>query len=379
AWRSLRRGTIASRSTPMGRGPTAAAARMPAPFPACEIETWRGVSRTRGAPPSATLSGTSPGAHPRRSARSVRAANRPRANPRRRSGWPKVAIRARSSSVNTRSGTARSGPARRRAKPWGRKRGTGKTGIRAGRPSSQTATGAGACQAMTKSDAGQVNDVHRLTLWFRAALRSLPTSSVGGAGASLPPSLPMSAFPLLADSRPRFRDAAPLQRVRQSFTDFLERYSEKLRHIFGTREDADRMNLQRGLPPFARNQIREVDPLAAYVPEAYGGRGANLAESLAVLEATGHESLRLCLMTGIHGGLFLQPVGKYGSGAVKRSVFDGVLRQKRMGGLMITEPDFGSDALNMRTAYAETPAGYHIEGVKHWGGLTGWADYWLLT
>src|SRR5690606_38288994 len=60
-------------------------------------------------------------------------------------------------------------------------------------------------------------------------------------------------------------------------------------------------------------------------------------------------------------------------------VFDGVLRQKRMGGLMITEPDFGSDALNMRTAYAETPAGYHIEGVKHWGGLTGWADYWLLT
>jgi len=186
----------------------------------------------------------------------------------------------------------------------------------------------------------------------------------------------MSALPLAP-----LRDAAaPLQRVRQGFTEFLDRYRTRLRHVFETRGDADRLNLQRGLPPYVLNQIREHDPLSAWVPEEYGGRGGELREALAVLEATGYESLPLTLLVGINGGLFLQPVAKYGQEAVKRPVFDAFLRGKRMGGLMITEPDYGSDALNMQTSYRETGRGtYHIEGVKHWGGLTGWADYWLLT
>ena len=50
-----------------------------------------------------------------------------------------------------------------------------------------------------------------------------------------------------------------------------------------------------------------------------------------------------------------------------------------MGGLMITEPGYGSDALNMQTSYVEEKDNYHIRGTKHWAGLTGLADYWILT
>ena len=51
-----------------------------------------------------------------------------------------------------------------------------------------------------------------------------------------------------------------------------------------------------------------------------------------------------------------------------------------MGGLMITEPGHGSDALGMQTRYRSLEGGgYHIKGLKHWAGLTGWADFWLLT
>jgi Acyl-CoA dehydrogenases len=46
---------------------------------------------------------------------------------------------------------------------------------------------------------------------------------------------------------------------------------------------------------------------------------------------------------------------------------------------MITEPDFGSDALKMQTSYTESDNEYHLQGTKHWAGLTGWADFWLLT
>ena len=46
---------------------------------------------------------------------------------------------------------------------------------------------------------------------------------------------------------------------------------------------------------------------------------------------------------------------------------------------MITEPDFGTDALSMRTSFYESGNGFSIEGSKHWGGLSGLADFWLIT
>ena len=48
---------------------------------------------------------------------------------------------------------------------------------------------------------------------------------------------------------------------------------------------------------------------------------------------------------------------------------------------MITEPDYGSEALKMQTGYTydESTNTYSIKGLKHWAGLTGMADYWLMT
>jgi alkylation response protein AidB-like acyl-CoA dehydrogenase len=60
-------------------------------------------------------------------------------------------------------------------------------------------------------------------------------------------------------------------------------------------------------------------------------------------------------------------------------VFKRFLAQNNMGGLMITEPGFGSDGLNMQTHYTKKNGEFHIKGEKHWAGLAGLADYWLLT
>ncbi len=180
-------------------------------------------------------------------------------------------------------------------------------------------------------------------------------------------------------SRPPLRPIA-VQRVKPSFADFLAAYRERMAHLFDTRSSADAVNLDRGMPPHVLGRMREVDPLSVYVPEAYGGRGGTIGESLSMLEATGYHSLPLTLMVGINGGLFLQPVAKYACEATRADVLENVVRHKRMGGLMITEPDYGSDALSMKTSWRATGRGtVHVEGTKHWAGLTGWADYWLLT
>ncbi len=126
-------------------------------------------------------------------------------------------------------------------------------------------------------------------------------------------------------------------------------------------------------------EILSESPLATYIPSQHGGRGGHIHEGIALTAAASYESLPLSLGFGINWALFLQPVAKYADDQIKPGIFNGFIKDRKMGGLMITEPDFGSDALHMQSSYSDFADHYHIQGTKHWAGLTGWADYWLLT
>ena len=163
------------------------------------------------------------------------------------------------------------------------------------------------------------------------------------------------------------------------FDAFLNTFKTRMRNVFHEREDMNRLSTGRGLPPYVLREVMACNPLSVFIPTEYGGRGPKPQEGIAVIEAASYESLALALIFGINWALFLQPVAKYGQEEAKQSVFDGFLDERKMGGLMITEPDYGSDALHMQTSWSEQDGLCHLRGTKHWAGLTGWADYWLLT
>ncbi len=164
----------------------------------------------------------------------------------------------------------------------------------------------------------------------------------------------------------------------RSVSEFISRLSDRLRVLFEHRETSSHA-AQHGLDRTFTNRVLESQPLSVFIPERFGGRGQHVQECLSMLEACSYESLPLSLVMGINGALFLQPLSKYGLESVQAEVFPRFLHENALGGLMITEPGFGSDALQMQTSAEKTAAGYHIRGTKHWGGLTGHADYWLLT
>uniref|UniRef100_UPI00321752F1 acyl-CoA dehydrogenase family protein n=1 Tax=uncultured Draconibacterium sp. TaxID=1573823 RepID=UPI00321752F1 len=163
------------------------------------------------------------------------------------------------------------------------------------------------------------------------------------------------------------------------FPQLIDALKEKMKQVFHVRADIDQLSVKRGLPPFVMREIMSVNPLSVGIPKAYGGRGGIMKENIGLLAAASYESLALSLTFGINSALFLQPFGKFGQEEVKAPVFNRFLNEKAMGGLMITEPDYGSDALNMQTSYTEKDSKYYLNGKKHWAGLTGWADYWLLS
>jgi alkylation response protein AidB-like acyl-CoA dehydrogenase len=153
------------------------------------------------------------------------------------------------------------------------------------------------------------------------------------------------------------------------FSTYLSRLQDTLRSVFRSAH----------APEDQISHVLEAAPLSVFIPERFGGRGQHVHECLALLDACAYESLPLSLVAGINGALFLQPVSKYAAEPLQAEVFGRFVNDRALGGLMITEPDFGSDALQMRTSFRNEGDGYRVQGTKHWGGLTGRADYWLLT
>src|SRR5690606_40276293 len=84
------------------------------------------------------------------------------------------------------------------------------------------------------------------------------------------------ALPIL-----RLTEAVATGRSTADFEEFLERYRTDLRHAFHVRANADRLALQRGVPPHVMRHIRASDPFVVYVPKEYGGRGGHIHEGLA--------------------------------------------------------------------------------------------------
>ncbi|MEN6454555.1 MAG: acyl-CoA dehydrogenase family protein [Prolixibacteraceae bacterium] len=184
---------------------------------------------------------------------------------------------------------------------------------------------------------------------------------------------------IVKNNRANLNQVSQPVQMNEPLHQFLERLKAKMLQVYHLRGDINQYAQHRGLPPFVLREIMAVNPLAIGIPKEYGGRGSLAYENLALLETASYESLALSLTFGINSALFLQPVAKYALDEAKAPVFKRFLEERVMGGLMITEPDFGSDALSMQTYFTEEQNYYQLNGKKHWAGLTGWAEYWLLT
>jgi len=163
------------------------------------------------------------------------------------------------------------------------------------------------------------------------------------------------------------------------FSEYLSAIKKTIHSAFYEKDNIEKFIQRRGFPALVLRDIMAKNPLSVAIPKEYGGRGAKVKECLGILDTASYESLPLALTFGINIALFLEPVAKYAQDTVKKGIFDRFLTQQNMGGLMITEPDFGSDALGMQTSNIKMGESYHIKGTKHWQGLTGMADYWLMT
>jgi (2S)-methylsuccinyl-CoA dehydrogenase len=163
--------------------------------------------------------------------------------------------------------------------------------------------------------------------------------------------------------------------VRETFHRFAE---EKVRPVA---EHVHRANAD--IPEDVIAGLAEIGGFGLSVPEEYGGFAAGGEHDyLGMVVAT--EELSWGSL-GVGGSLITRPeiltraIVRGGTEEQKQRWLPGLASGDLMVGVMVTEPDFGSDVANLKvTATPADGGGYRINGVKTWATFAGRADVLML-
>ncbi|HEV3135296.1 MAG TPA: acyl-CoA dehydrogenase family protein [Acidimicrobiia bacterium] len=162
--------------------------------------------------------------------------------------------------------------------------------------------------------------------------------------------------------------------VRETFHRFA---AEKVRPVA---EHVHRANAD--IPEDVIAGLAEIGGFGLSVPEEYGGFAAGGEHDyLGMVVAT--EELSWGSL-GVGGSLITRPeiltraIVQGGTDEQKRRWLPGIASGELMVGVMVTEPDYGSDVAHIKVTATPTEGGYLISGVKTWATFAGRANVLML-
>jgi alkylation response protein AidB-like acyl-CoA dehydrogenase len=148
------------------------------------------------------------------------------------------------------------------------------------------------------------------------------------------------------------------------------------------RELAGKRALLESPTPFQRDLIDRIHDLGGFrvfIPPACGGLYERYSDCLSLISTAAYHSIELSLLLGITSSLFVLPVGRYAHPEVRNRVLTDFQERRLLAGMMMTEPDFGTDIMGITTSFHAEESGYRVRGAKHWAGLSGMGEYWLVS
>lgn len=157
--------------------------------------------------------------------------------------------------------------------------------------------------------------------------------------------------------------------VRQTFKDFADR------HII---PQAALLDANKTFPHQLFKAAGELGFFGMRYPESAGGSGFDIVSySLAVIEiARGSLSVAAaCTMQSLMGTYFLY---RFGNDEIKNNYFSEALKGNKIGGICMTEPNAGSDLMNIKTIAKVTNDGFVLNGQKTWVTSAPVADFFTV-
>ena len=148
-----------------------------------------------------------------------------------------------------------------------------------------------------------------------------------------------------------------------------------LRQYAPRRLDSRLMDERRCMPPHVLLDVGRRGLLGLQAPPALGGRGLATIDLLRVMEQLAAIDLTLATTVGVHNGLGLRPLLRFGPEALRARVAPDLAAGRQLAAFALTEPAAGANPLAMRTRALRVDGGWRLSGGKHLIGLAGWAGW----
>lgn len=111
-------------------------------------------------------------------------------------------------------------------------------------------------------------------------------------------------------------------------------------------------------------KLADMGIMGITVDEEYGGAGADLLSAIIVLEELSKASPAVALSWGAHANLCCNNLNHNASPVQKRKSLPPLCSGKHIGALGLTEPNAGSDAVNIQTVAVRKGDHYAVNGTK---------------
>lgn len=125
-------------------------------------------------------------------------------------------------------------------------------------------------------------------------------------------------------------------------------------------------------------KFREVGLFAGMFETEYGGLGLSSLMPFRIVETIAQYCLGVATTFGASTTLAALPIKCGGTDAQKQKYLPALASGEKLGALAVTEPDAGSDVLNLSTTAVKSGDSYVLNGVKQWITNAGQADIYCI-
>lgn len=130
--------------------------------------------------------------------------------------------------------------------------------------------------------------------------------------------------------------------------------------------------------PDLLKKMAEAGFLGVALPAKYGGSDTDYISLGIVCEEFEKADTSARVVLSVHSGLHALTLLQWGSKEQKQRLLAPLARGEKVGAFALTEPDAGSDAVNLRTRAEKDGDAYVLNGEKTWISLANYADQFLV-
>lgn len=124
--------------------------------------------------------------------------------------------------------------------------------------------------------------------------------------------------------------------------------------------------------------LGELGLMGVFIPETYGGSGADVISYLVAVEELAREDASVAVTMSVNNSVCCFPILKFGTEEQKQRYLPELATGTGIGGFCLTEPGAGSDAAGLKTRAVRDGDHYILNGSKAWITNAGVGRYFVL-